>query len=76
LNLAEGWGRYQPREKSHFYAIAHGSILESAAIVDLLRARGLAGDDECIRARYLACRVAQRLRGLIRSVGSRTATGG
>jgi four helix bundle protein len=76
LNLAEGWGRYQPREKSHFYTIAHGSILESAAIVDLLRARGLAGDDECVRARDLARRVAQMLRGLIHGVGLRTTIGG
>jgi four helix bundle protein len=76
LNLAEGWGRFQPREKSHFYTIARGSIMESAAVIDLLRARRLAGEDECVRARNMARRVAQMLGGLIRSVGSRTATGG
>jgi four helix bundle protein len=54
LNLAEGWGRFQSRAKSHFYAIAHGSALESAAVVDLLRARELADDDECVRVQDLA----------------------
>jgi four helix bundle protein len=76
LNLAEGFGRWQPREKSHFYTIARGSVLESAAVIDLLRVRVLANDSDCDRAQDLARRVAQMLGGLIRSVGSRMATGG
>jgi four helix bundle protein len=71
LNLAEGWGGWQPREKAHHYTIARGGALESAAIIDLLRARQLANDDDCVRARKKASRVAEMLSALIRSVGSR-----
>src|SRR5262245_65126881 len=42
LNLAEGVGRTQPGEKARFYAISRGSASECAALVHVLRARGLA----------------------------------
>jgi four helix bundle protein len=71
LNLAEGWGRWQVREKAHHYAIARGSLLESAAAIDLIRARGLANEAECERARALCSRVGRMLDGLIRGVGRR-----
>ena len=71
LNLAEGFGRWQPRDKAHFYAIARGSVLESGAAIDLLRARGLANEADSDRARVLCTRVGQMLSALIRSVGRR-----
>jgi four helix bundle protein len=71
LNLAEGWGHWQARSKAQFYTIARGSLLESGAAIELLRARGLAGEAECGRARELCARVGQMLAGLIRSVGRR-----
>ena len=73
LNLAEGFGRWQPREKAHHYAIARGSLLESGAAVDLLRARQLVSEIDCDRARALCTRVGQMLGGLIRSVERRYA---
>ncbi len=71
LNLAEGWGRWQVREKAHFYQIALGSTLESAAVIDLLLARGLAPETACTRAKGIAARVARMLGGLIHSVAGR-----
>jgi four helix bundle protein len=71
LNLSEGWGRWQPREKAHFYQIALGSTLESVAVIDLLLARGLASESACAFAKGIAERVARMLGGLIRSVGAR-----
>ena len=43
LNLAEGAGRWAPREKAHFYAIALGSSAECGAILTIcaIRRRGL-----------------------------------
>jgi four helix bundle protein len=35
LNLAEGYGRRQPRDKRHFYQIALGSLREVQAILEL-----------------------------------------
>ena len=75
LNLAEGYGRWQAREKAHFYAIARGSLLESGAAIDLLRARGLASEADCGRARGLCTRVGQMLDGLIRAMERRSGNG-
>jgi four helix bundle protein len=71
LNLAEAWGRWQVREKAHHYTIARGSVLESGAAIDLLRARGLASAADCERARVLCTRVGQMLNGLIRAMERR-----
>jgi four helix bundle protein len=71
LNLSEGWGHSQARQKVRFYTIARGSLLESGAGIDLLRARGLVSAAECELARGLCTRVGQMLDGLIRSVGRR-----
>jgi four helix bundle protein len=61
LNLSEGAGRSAPADKAHFYAIARGSSMESAAILDVLRVRRLAADADCRRGRGLLIRVAQML---------------
>jgi four helix bundle protein len=71
LNLAEGWGHWQARQKVQFYTIARGSVLESGAAIDLLRARGLADASDCEQARALCTRIGQMLSGLIRSVERR-----
>ena len=71
LNLSEGWGRWQARDKVHFYTIARGSLLESGAAIDLLRARGLANEAACGRVRELCTRVGQMLNGLIRATERR-----
>ena len=35
LNFAEGWGRYNKREKSQFYKMARASMLECLAAIDI-----------------------------------------
>jgi four helix bundle protein len=40
LTLAEGVGRVSGPDRAHFFAMARGSALECAAVLDLLRARG------------------------------------
>jgi four helix bundle protein len=55
----------------HFYAIARGSALETAAAIDIVAARGLADPAICERARDLAGRVVRMLTGLIRSIERR-----
>lgn len=61
LNLAEGAGRRHPADKAHFYAIARGSSMECAAVLDVLRVRRLASDGDCRRGRGLLIRVVQML---------------
>ena len=61
LNIAEGAGRYSRGEKRRHYSSAHGSAVESAAVLDLLVARGLASADECQPIRALLVRVIQMI---------------
>jgi four helix bundle protein len=60
-NLAEGCGRRAPADKAHFYAIARGSAMECAAIVDVVRSLGLAPIATCKEARWLLVRIVQML---------------
>jgi four helix bundle protein len=45
LNIAEGYGRYNPRDKRRFYLIARGSCFECVAAVDLCRGVGILDDE-------------------------------
>ena len=60
-SLAEGCGRRAQADKAHFYAIARGSAMECAAIVDIIRSLGLAPIAICKEARWLLVRIVQML---------------
>jgi four helix bundle protein len=66
LNTAEAAGRVSRAEKAHFFAIARGSAAECAAILDLLRARGLVSGLDYRRGRSLLVRIIQMLTRLSR----------
>ena len=70
LNIAEGCGRRSPADKGRFYSMARGSATECAAIVDLLRARGLVDERLRNRARALLVRVVQMLSQLVARMGT------
>ena len=61
LNIAEGAGRHGGADKAHFYAIARGSAMECAAVLDILHARAAAAPAQCKRGRSLSIRVVQML---------------
>jgi four helix bundle protein len=65
LNIAEGAGRVSGPDKVRFFAIARGSATECAAILDVLRVRGLATAGDCLSARTLLVRIVQMLTKLI-----------
>ncbi len=71
LCVAEGFGRWQTREKAHLNSVAHGSALEVRAVIDVLAARGLASSERCEAARALATRVARVIEALVLSVRRR-----
>jgi four helix bundle protein len=60
-NLSEGCGRRAPADKAQFYAIARGSAMECAAVVDVVRSLGLAPIVACKEARWLLVRIVQML---------------
>ena len=61
LNIAEGAGRRSRKDKARHYAIARGSAMESAAVVDVIARRSLAEATACGSVRALYVRVVQML---------------
>ena len=48
LNIAEGTGRFTPKDRRNFYVIARSSIFEVVAILDILK------DDAAIESLFFA----------------------
>jgi four helix bundle protein len=66
LNIAEGSGKFE-RDARRFYAIARGSALECAAIIDALAVVGMAvREEEIARGRELLDRVVAMLTVMVR----------
>ena len=65
LNIAEGSGKFD-REARRFYAIARGSALECAAILDALEAVGIECEEELAKGRELLDRVVAMLTVMLR----------
>jgi len=65
LNIAEGSGKFD-RDARRFYAIARGSALECAAVLDALASLGLLDEDELAQGRSLLERVVSMLTVMIR----------
>jgi four helix bundle protein len=61
LNIAESAGRRAPADKAHFIAIARGSAMECAAVIDVLLAGGIPSIGPYRDARRLLVRIAQML---------------
>ena len=65
LNIAEGTGKFD-KDARRFYAIARGSALECAAIVDVLKTLGFVGEDRYDKAQALLDRIVAMLTRMIR----------
>ena len=61
LNIAEGAGKTTERERARYHAIARGSAMEGAAIVDLLRLQTLVEPDTAATAKALSVRMVSML---------------
>ena len=61
LCIAEGAGRRFARDKANFFTIARGSVTESAAVFDLLLARGLMSPADHRHGRGLLVHIVQML---------------
>jgi four helix bundle protein len=71
LNIAEGNGKYTPKDRCRFFDIAHGSALECAAGLDILVARTKLTPDQIRPGKERLQRVVRMLIGLIKSKSTR-----
>ena len=67
LNIAEGSGRATEADASRHFAIARGSAMECAAVLDVIRIMGLADEQQHQQASGLLARLVAMLTKMSRS---------
>ena len=67
LNIAEGNAKFTPADKCKFWDIAHGSVVECAACLDLLFIKQLLTESELESGKALLSEIVGLLVGLIKS---------
>jgi four helix bundle protein len=71
LNIAEGSGKYTPKDKNRFYDIARGSASESSSCLDVLFIRKKINNEEKEEGKRLLIDIVSMLEGLIKSNSDR-----
>jgi four helix bundle protein len=71
LNIAEGNGKYAPKDRCRFFDIAHGSALECAAGLDILVAKAKVTPDQLRPGKESLQKIVRMLMGLIKRNSTR-----
>ena len=71
LNIAEGNGKYSPKDRCRFFDIAHGSALECAAGLDALVAKDKLTSEQIRLGKERLQRIVRMLMGLIKRNSTR-----
>ncbi|AFH50683.1 Ribosomal protein S23 [Ignavibacterium album JCM 16511] len=71
LNIAEGNGKYTPKDRCRYFDISYGSSLESAACIDILNNRDLITINESNSGKLMLKEIVSMLIGLIKSNSDR-----
>ena len=71
LNIAEGNGKYAPKDRCRFFDIAHGSALECAAGLDILVAKRKVTPDQIRPGKERLQGIVRMLMGLIKRNSTR-----
>jgi len=71
LNIAEGNGKYTPKDRCRYFDNAHGSALECAAALDVLVAKGKLAADQVRPGKERLQRIVRMLIGLIKRNSTR-----
>lgn len=66
LNIAEGNGKPSRPDRRRFFAIARGSSMECAAVIDILKLMEMIGDDDRSRAKQMLERIVAMLSKMAR----------
>ena len=68
MNIAEGKGRYSPKEFVHFLHIARGSLYESMTLVELFEMRKWVRPESTQALQVQADEIGRMINGLIRAL--------
>ena len=71
LNIAEGNGKYAPKDRCRFFDIAHGSALECAAGLDILVVKQKLTVEQIRPGKELLQRIVRMVMGLIKRNSTR-----
>ena len=71
LNIAEGNGKYTPKDRCRYFDNAHGSALECAAGLDILVVKGKLAPEHLRPGKERLQRIVRMLIGLIKRNSSR-----
>lgn len=71
LNIAEGTGKFTPKDKCRYYDIARGSALECAACLDILSKRNIISKELTDEGKNILIEIVSMLVGLIKSASDR-----
>ena len=71
LNIAEGNGKYSPKDRCRFFDIAHGSALECAACLDVLVAKSKLNTEDIRPGKVRLQKIVRMLVGLIKRHSTR-----
>jgi four helix bundle protein len=71
LNIAEGNGKYAPKDRCRFFDIAHGSALECAAGLDILVAKAKLTEEQVRPGKEKLQKIVRMLFGLIKRNSTR-----
>lgn len=71
LNLAEGNGKFGPKDRCRFFDTAHGSALESAAALDVLVVKRKVTSDQIRAGKESLQKIVRMLMGLIKRNSTR-----
>jgi four helix bundle protein len=71
LNIAEGNGKYAPKDRCRFFDIAHGSALECAAGLDVLVAKAKLTPEQIRPGKESLHKIVRMLMGLIKRNSTR-----
>lgn len=71
LNFAEGWGRYNKKEKSQFYKVARASIFECVAAIDISKRQSFIEISDYQRILKESNTLSKKLNALIKTMGEK-----
>jgi four helix bundle protein len=71
LNIAEGNGKYSPKDRCRFFDTAHGSTLECAAGLDVLVAKAKLAPEQIRAGKERLQKIVRMLMGLIKRNSTR-----